>query len=369
MGAKVTRAKVAVLGAGGWGTALASLVATNGRPSWLWARRPEFAAEVASTRRNERYLAGVRLPDEVHVTSELGEALEGATVVILAVPSHGLRAVLREAVGYCFSGPGASGAPGAPDAGGGGKAPRVFASAAKGLEMDSFKRMSQVLAEELPSGPAGPGVAVISGPNFAAEVAKRQPAATVVASPRREWAEEVQDALVSPVFRVYTSPDVVGVEIAGALKNVYAIGTGIADGLGLGLNARAAVITRGLAEMTRLGMALGAHPLTFSGLAGVGDLLLTCTGDLSRNRRAGLAIGRGEDLEKYLGSTPMVVEGVRTTAAARDLAARGGVEMPILDQVYQVLFENKPPAEAVADLMTRLRRSENDGLGEHAATW
>ncbi len=359
----MTDGKVAVLGAGGWGTALASVVATNGRPSWLWARRPEFAAEVAATRCNDRYLAGVRIPDEVHVTSELGDALEGAAVVILAVPSHGLRAVLREAV-RCHR-----------------RGPRVFASAAKGLETDTFKRMSEVLAEELllgqgksvgaegAGGPEEPGVAVISGPNFAAEVARRQPAATVVASARREWAEAVQDALVSPALRVYTSPDVVGVEIAGALKNVYAICTGIADGLGLGLNARAAVITRGLAEMTRLGVALDAHPLTFSGLAGVGDLLLTCTGDLSRNRRAGLAIGRGENLERHLGSTPMVVEGVRTTAAARDLAARGGVEMPILEQVYQVIFQGKAPAEAVADLMTRMRRSENDGYGEHAATW
>lgn len=343
--------KVAVLGAGGWGTALASLTASNGRPSWLWARRPELAAEVAATRRNERYLAGVRIPDEVQVTADLAEALEGAGLVILAVPSHGLRAVLREAVRT-------AGTPG--------RSVRVFASAAKGLETDTFKRMSEVMVEELP---VGAGIAVISGPNFAAEVAHRQPAATVVAAGRREWAEAVQDALVSPAFRAYTSPDVVGVEIAGALKNVYAICTGIADGLGLGLNARAAVITRGLAEMTRLGMALGAHPLTFSGLAGVGDLLLTCTGDLSRNRRAGLAIGRGENLESYLGSTPMVVEGVRTTAAARDLAARGGVEMPILEQVYLVIFQGKPPSEAVSDLMTRLRRSENDGLGEHAATW
>ena len=351
----MTRDKVAVLGAGGWGTALASLVAGNGRPVALWARRPEFARELAATRRNKDYLAGVDIPDEVGVTASLGEALLNAGLVIIAIPSHGFRSVLRQAL-QVLGGPGSFSLPDG----------LVFASATKGLETGTFKRMSEVLAEEIP---AGAGSAALSGPNFAAEVARRMPAATVVASGRREWAEAVQDALVSPAFRVYTSPDVVGVEVAGALKNVYAICTGIADGLGLGLNARAAVITRGLAEMTRLGMALGAHPLTFSGLAGVGDLFLTCTGDLSRNRRAGLAIGRGEKLEEHLGSTPMVVEGVRTTAAAHDLAAREGVEMPILEQVYQVIFDHKPAPQAVGDLMTRLRRAESDGLGEHAATW
>jgi glycerol-3-phosphate dehydrogenase (NAD(P)+) len=345
------RSAVAVLGAGGWGTALAILAASNGRDVRLWARREEFAAELAAKRVNSLYLAGVRIPDEVRVTGDLGETMEGAGLVIIAAPSHGFRDIVRRAACVMRS----------EDV-----RRAVFVSAAKGLETGSRERMSRVLAQEAPD---CAGVAVVSGPNFALEVARGLPAATVIASTDRAAGEAVQDVLMGPAFRAYTSPDVIGVEIAGALKNVYAIATGLADGLGLGQNARAAVMTRGLAEMTRLGVALGAHPLTFAGLAGVGDLLLTCTGDLSRNRRAGLAIGRGERPSDHLAATPMAVEGVRTAAVARDLSAQFGVDMPIVEQVYAILFAGKPAADAVRDLMVRMRRAEGDGLDEHAATW
>jgi len=332
-----------VLGAGGWGTALALLLAGTGRRVGLWARRQEFAAELREVRENRPYLPGVPLPAGVYPTGDLGTALQGVELVVLAVPSHGLREIVRRAAPHL--------------------AARVtLVSATKGLESETNRRMSQVIVEEL--GPLARRLAVLSGPNFSAEVARGQPTATVVAASSGEVAEEVQEAFMSPRFRVYTNPDVIGVELCGALKNVYAIAAGVSDGLGLGDNARAAVITRSLAEMSRLGVALGAQPLTFAGLAGLGDLVLTCTGSLSRNRRAGLRLGRGEPVKEVLNASGMVIEGVHTAVAACDLGRRLGLRMPIAEQVVEVLFHGKAPAEAVSALMTRERRHEIEEVFE-----
>ncbi len=326
-----------VLGAGGWGTALAVLLADNGHGVRLWARRPEFAEELRRAGENRPYLPGVPVPPGVEPEADLAAALDGARLVVLAAPSHGLREVVRRAARYLCEGV-------------------TLVSATKGLESETNLRMSQVIAGEL--GPKADRLAVLSGPNFSAEVARGRPTATVVAAASREVAEEVQDALMSERFRVYTNPDVVGVELCGSLKNIYAIAVGISDGLGLGNNTRAAVITRALAEMTRLGAAAGAQPLTFAGLAGLGDLVLTCTGDLSRNRRAGLRLGRGEPVEDVLDASGMVIEGVRTAVAACSLARGYGVELPIAEQVVEVLFHRKPPADAVSALMSRVPRHE-----------
>ncbi|MHB0884946.1 MAG: NAD(P)H-dependent glycerol-3-phosphate dehydrogenase [Bacillota bacterium] len=336
-----------VLGAGGWGTALAILLADNGRRVGLWARRPEFAEELRLVRENRPYLPGVTLPLGLEPGGDLATMLQGAKLVILAAPSHGLREVVRRA---------------APDLADG----VTLVSATKGLEQPTDLRMSQVVAEELGSRAAR--LAVVSGPNFSAEVARGQPTATVVAASSRPVAEAVQDALMSGRFRVYTNPDVAGVELCGALKNVYAIAVGISDGLGLGNNTRAAVITRALAEMTRLGGAVGAQPMTFAGLAGLGDLVLTCTGDLSRNRRAGLRLGRGEPVEAVTDAAGMVIEGVRTAVAACSLAKRVGVELPIAEQVVAVL-DGKAPAEAVSDLMTRDPRHEIEEVVSPPLDW
>jgi glycerol-3-phosphate dehydrogenase (NAD(P)+) len=337
-----------VLGAGGWGTALALLLAENGHRVKLWARRAEFAAELRRIGENRTYLPGVALDPTLTLVEDLAEALGGARMVVLAVPSHGLREVVRRAAGPCPDG-------------------AIVVSATKGLEVDTNARMSQVIQEEM--GKKAARLTILSGPNFSAEVARRMPAATVVASSSRETAEEAQDVLMNAHFRVYTHPDVVGVELGGALKNVYAIAAGIADGLGLGHNTRAAVVTRALAEMTRLGVALGARPMTFAGLAGLGDLFLTCTGDLSRNRQTGVRLGRGEAVEAVLGSSPMVVEGVRAARVAGALGRRSGIELPIAEQVVEVLFHRKPPADAVSALMSRGRRHEMEEVTPSPLDW
>ncbi len=336
--------KVCILGAGGWGTALAVLLARKGVEIHLWARRPEFASLLAAERENPTYLPGVKLPPGVCVSSNLDQAVPGSETIILTLPSHGLRRVARSLAARLSPG-----------------RPVPVVSAAKGLEEDSLKRMSQVLTEELPSR-YHRWVVVLSGPNFAAEVARGYPTTTVVASPNWEVASRVQDLLMTPTFRVYTNHDVVGVELGGALKNVYAIAVGVSDGLGLGYNARSSLITRCLAEMTRLGVAMGANPLTFAGLSGMGDLVLTCTGKYSRNRQCGLALAGGQHLQEILSQTQMVVEGVRTTRAARQLGLKYGVSMPVTDELYRVLFEGKNPADGVKSLMSRGKRNELDDL-------
>lgn len=337
--------KIAVIGAGGWGTALAAVLGENNHRVALWARSPAAAAELSATRRNPRYLPDAVLPAGVACTADLAAATEGAAIVIIAAPSHAVRATAAALAPRLAAG-------------------AVVVSAAKGLEVGTLKRMSEVIAEEIPA--AAPRLVALSGPNHAEEVALRHPTATVAASVSRPAAEAVQEALMAPYFRVYTNPDIIGVELGGALKNIIALGAGIGDGLGFGDNARAALMTRGLAEITRLGVAVGARPLTFAGLSGIGDLIVTCTSRHSRNRRAGLALAAGKTVGEIEGETGMVVEGIRSTLAAHELAGRTGVEMPITAEIHRVLYQGADPREAVARLMGRGKTHE---LEEVAPSW
>jgi glycerol-3-phosphate dehydrogenase (NAD(P)+) len=330
-------ATLAVLGAGSWGTALAAHLARAGHPLRLWARDPNLARAIEGERVNATYLPGIALPAGIAATADLAEALAGAHTVFVVIPSAYCRAAYQRAAPLLD--------PGA-----------VLVSATKGLEMETLHRMTEVAAAEAP----GHALAVLSGPSFAREVAQGQPTTVVVASAQAGIAEAVQRVVSGPTFRAYTSDDVAGVELAGALKNVIAIAAGILDGLGYGHNTSAALITRGLAEITRLAVALGGRADTFAGLAGLGDLVLTCTGALSRNRQVGRALGAGRSLQEVTASTHMVAEGVRTTQAACSLAARAGVEMPIATQMKAVLYEGKPPRAALEDLMLRSLKREVD---------
>ena len=305
--------RVAVIGGGSWGTAVATIVG-GARAASLWVRSPDLATSMRETHENERYLPGIPIPAQLTVTSSLAEALDGAGIVFMAVPSHGFRAVLTEAQ---------------PLAG------RIEAvvSLAKGIEIGTNLRMSQVVAEVLPGVPAG----VLTGPNLAREVAQGHPAACVVALPDEALARRVQALVHTRTFRTYTGTDVVGCEIAGATKNVMAIAAGIGDGLGLGDNTRAVLITRGLAELGRLGVALGGKVLTFGGLAGVGDLVATCASPKSRNRTVGFALGEGRSLDDIIGGMHMVAEGVKSAAPLVELARAHGVEMPIAEQVQAIV--------------------------------
>lgn len=330
--------RCAVVGAGAWGTALADLLARNGHEVRLWAYEQDVAESVNSRHENSRFLAGQKLASSLVADNDLPRMLSGAELVAIATPSQVTRTILRSARTE-LNGP----------------APVVVAS--KGIERGTLALMTEVADEELPDAT----VVALSGPSFAAEVASCQPTAVVAASTSRLAAELTQRALSSAYFRVYTHTDVIGVELGGALKNVMAVATGIAEGLGLGFNARAALITRGLAEMTRLGVALGAEQTTFAGLAGLGDLVLTCTGSLSRNRAVGVELGKGKSLDDVLAGRQTVAEGVATAQSARELAAREGVDMPIVDTVNRVLFEGQPARSAIAALMTRELRAEVDG--------
>jgi glycerol-3-phosphate dehydrogenase (NAD(P)+) len=332
------RAPVAVLGAGSWGTALAMHLGRVGVPVRLWARDPELAASMRARRENPRYLPGAALPDGVSVTADADVVLADSGTVLVAVPSHFVEAVLAE-VGDRVA------------------ASAVLVSATKGLEPRRGLRMSELLAHRLPGRP----VAVLSGPSFAREVAQGRPTALVIASSDEGIAADLQRHLAGPTFRLYTNRDVVGVELGGAVKNVMAIATGLVDGLGLGENARAALITRGLAEIVRLGTAAGAQPATFAGLAGLGDLVLTCTGTQSRNRALGGEIARGRSLPEVEADTPMVAEGVRTVSSVLRMARERGVTMPICEEVAAVLFEGKPVAESLASLLAREPRPEEEG--------
>jgi glycerol-3-phosphate dehydrogenase (NAD(P)+) len=326
---------VAVIGAGSWGTALALHLARSGRDVRLWAREPATAEAINGRRENPVYLPGVALPPSLTATAVLADAVGGAPIVFVVTPSEFCRGVYRQLRALV--------------------APRAtLVSATKGIEIDGLRRMTEVAAEEVP----GHSLAVLSGPSFALEVAREDPTAVVVASAELSVAEAVQRTVSSRTFRAYSSDDVVGVELGGALKNVIAIAAGIIDGLGHGHNTVAALITRGLAEMTRLAVALGGRADTLAGLAGLGDLVLTCTGSLSRNRRLGQALGSGRSLTEATAGTTMVAEGVRTTVAACALAERASVEMPIARQMRQVLYEGKGPREAVEELMLRSLKRE-----------
>jgi glycerol-3-phosphate dehydrogenase (NAD(P)+) len=326
-----------VVGAGAWGTALADLLATNGCDVRLWAFEHDVADAINERHENPRFLPDKRLAPTLRATSALGEALAESRLVVFAVPSAHLRRVARAAAGSI-------------------ERSATLAVATKGIEQRTLALMTEVVEVEAPDRP----VVAISGPSFAVEVATRQPTAVVAASRDVVAAQAVQETLSSSTFRVYTHDDVIGVELGGSLKNVMAVATGIAEGVGLGFNSRAALITRGLAEMTRLGVALGGQAATFAGLAGLGDLVLTCTGTLSRNRAVGLAIGRGATLEQALAGKETVAEGVETARSARELAQREGVEMPIVETVHRVLFENYPAHNSVISLMSRELRAEQD---------
>jgi glycerol-3-phosphate dehydrogenase (NAD(P)+) len=336
----VSAERLAVVGAGAWGTALAVQAVRAGFAPRLWVFEPELLALLRASSENPWYLPGVRLPEAIEPHGDLAAVVGGAETVVVAVPSHVFRDVARSMTPHL--------APGA----------RIL-SAAKGIEEDRLARMSEILAEVLP--PAlRHRVAVLSGPTFAQEVGHGRPTAAVLASADAELARALQAALATPTFRLYTQRDVTGVELGGSLKNVMAIAAGIADGLELGLNARAALLTRGLAEITRLGVALGAHPRTFAGLAGLGDLILTCTGELSRNRRLGIALAQGQSLAEWQAGTRSVAEGVRTAQAAFGLARRTGVVAPIISEVAAVLFERKAPREALLSLLSRSARPEEE---------
>ncbi len=327
----------AVIGAGAWGTALADVLARNGHDVVLWAYERDVTESVNDRHENVRFLPGAALDARVRATSSLDEALAGASLVCVATPAQHLRAILRQA------------APSVP-------ARATVSVASKGIERDTLALMSDVVVAEVPGRP----VVALSGPSFAAEVVARQPTAIVAASDDAVAAEAVQEAFSNRTLRIYTHDDIIGVELGGALKNVMAVATGICEGAGFGFNSRAALITRGLAEMTRLGAALGAKPATFAGLAGIGDLVLTCTGSLSRNRAVGIAVGGGATLEEALAGKETVAEGVATTTSALALAEREGVEMPIVSMVHRVLFDGMPAHRGVTELMGRELRAEQD---------
>jgi glycerol-3-phosphate dehydrogenase (NAD(P)+) len=329
--------EIAVIGAGSWGTALAKLLSDKGHQVMLWGHRPEHVAAIQSAGENRSYLPGFILGGNLGVTADLRLAVTGKQVVVMVVPSHGYRQVFVELVPALRN-----------DA--------VIVSATKGIENETLLTMTQVMNEVLAGRRAR--LAVLSGPSFAREVAAGLPTAVTVASEDREAVSLLQQIFHTERFRVYASTDVVGLELGGALKNIVAIAAGICDGLGYGTNTRAALITRGLAEIARLGVKMGANPLTFAGLAGLGDLVLTCTGDLSRNRQVGLKLGQGKTLSEILAEMQMVAEGVKTTRSAWNLARREGVEMPILEQIYQVLYEDKPCREAVQALLMREQKEE-----------
>jgi glycerol-3-phosphate dehydrogenase (NAD(P)+) len=329
---------LAIIGGGSWGTALAVVLAARFERVRLWVYEPDLAERMCSTRENDVYLSGFRLPDNVEIHNEFAPALRDAEIVLGVMPSHLARSVYQAMAPYLT--------------------PAMhIASATKGLEIGTLMRVSDVIGEVLqPQFP--PRVAVISGPTFAREVARGDPTALVVASTDAELAETLQSAFSGPTFRLYTSPDPLGVEVGGAVKNVVAIGAGVCHGLGFGSNALAALITRGLAEISRLALAMGGHPKTLAGLAGLGDLVLTCTGELSRNRMVGMELAKGRKLNAIVSSMKMVAEGIKTTTAAVDLAHRHRVEMPIAEQMHAMLHLGRPPREAIRQLMERTLKGE-----------
>ena len=334
--------RVAVIGAGSWGTALASVLADKGDQVTLWAYEPECAESINAQNENQLFLPGITLPPNLRATTDLGAACEGAQLVVSVTPSHVTRAVFEQLVEHL------------PE-----HTPIV--SATKGIENETLMTISELLEDVLPLR-FHPYLAYLSGPSFAREVAQRHPTTVAVASYSDKLGQLVQNAFHTPYFRAYRTTDVEGVEIGGSLKNVIAIAVGVADGMGFGHNSRAALITRGLAEISRLAVKRGANPLTVAGLAGMGDLVLTCTGGLSRNRAVGVKLGQGRPIAEILGDMRMVAEGVKTAKSVYDLAESLGVDMPICREVYGVLYEGKTPAEGLKDLMARELTRENFGF-------
>lgn len=329
--------KISIIGAGSFGTAMAVVAARSGHEVAMWAHDPRIAEVIGESRSNRVYLAPIPIPETIHATSSMADAVAFSDVLFMVVPSHHYRAVLEQVKAHVTR-------------------PVKIISATKGIENETLDRMSTVAANVL--GASLAGFAALSGPTFALETARGDPTVAVVASSDVMFAEEVQRLLSSPSFRLYNSTDVVGVELAGSLKNVIAIAAGVLEGLGLGSNTNAALITRGLHEITKLGIALGGRPETFAGLAGMGDLVLTCTGALSRNRSLGVALGRGKLLNAILSETREVAEGVKTSKSAKQLAERHHIEMPITAEVYQVLYESESPRTAIQRLMSRSLKAE-----------
>ena len=338
--AAVSESRVAVIGSGSWGTAFATITAEKGVETVLWARREELAGAINERHENTDYLAGIELPGSLRATTDLSSALEGATCAVMAIPSHSFRSIFVEVKPLL-----------------GADVPVV--SLTKGIEQETSLRMTEVMHQE---GLHADLACVLTGPNLAKEIARRAPAATVVACPDEDRLKELQELFMAPYFRVYTNPDVVGCETAGAMKNVIAIAAGIADGMGFGDNAKASLLTRGLAELARLGSRLGGNPLTFAGLAGMGDLIATCVSKLSRNRFVGEELGKGRKLDDVVAEMNMVAEGVKSSRPLCELARTHGVEVPIAEHVVKVLYEGVSPHEMVASLMLRQAKPEIYGL-------
>lgn len=331
-------ASIGVIGAGTWGTALAVLLHNNGHQTAIWSAFPEEIEEMTKTRRHKN-LSEITIPEEIFLTADLEEAMACKDVLIMAVPSVFVRSTAARMKPFLKKG-------------------QLVVDVAKGIEEGTLKTLSQVIEEELPEAET----AILSGPSHAEEVSRGLPTTCVVGAHRKETAEYLQSVFMSPVFRVYTSPDMIGIEVGAALKNVIALAAGIADGLGYGDNTKAALITRGIAEITRLGMKMGGKEQTFVGLSGIGDLIVTCASMHSRNRRAGILIGKGYTMDEAMKEVQMVVEGVYSAKAAKALAEAYGEDMPIVEQINQVLFEGKPAKDAVGDLMLRDKRIENSLL-------
>jgi len=329
--------KISVIGSGGWGTAVAIMLAENGHEVTLWSYLKEESDNLKKYRENKPFLPGVKIPESIEFTSELSACLSGRDLCVTATPSHAIRLTARSMAPYIKDG-------------------QIIVNISKGIEEGTYLTLSKVIKEEIPNCE----IVVMSGPSHAEEVSRKIPTTNVVAAENEKTAMLVQDVFMNPNFRVYTNPDVLGVELGASLKNVIALCAGITDGMGLGDNTKAALMTRGLVEMSRLGVKMGASPETFNGLSGVGDLIVTCTSMHSRNRRAGILIGQGKSAEEAQAEVKMVVEGVRTCRAAKELSDKVGVEMPIVNEAYKVLFEGMPAAEAVKNLMGREKKHESE---------
>lgn len=338
---------IGVIGGGSWGTALAILLSNNGHNVDMWVRDSLQLREMKESRENKKYLPGITFPPNLNTTNDISRAVHNKQLILLSVPSHGVRHVLNSTKNII-------------------KKDQVIVNVAKGIENDTLLRVSEIVEEILPWNP----YAVLSGPSHAEEVAKNLPTTVVSASKDKRIAGYVQDVFMSPYFRVYTNPDVVGVELGGSLKNVIALGAGISDGLKYGDNTKAALMTRGIIEMARLGEKMGANSATFAGLTGIGDLIVTCTSMHSRNRRAGILIGEGNTLDEAIDSVGMVVEGIKTTKSTYELAQKKQVVMPITEEIYQVLYEGKDVKNSVTNLMLRDKKHEmEEVIKEQIKDW
>ena len=332
-------AKAGVIGSGSWGTALARVLSKNGHEVTLWSRREEESRMLREERENKSKLPGVKIPDDILCTTDLEQTVEGKDILVLATASPSIRSMAKKMAPYVAEG-------------------QLIVDVSKGIEESTLMILTDVIAQEIPQCRA----AVLSGPSHAEEVGRDIPTTVVAGAKDRETAEYIQNLFMNKVFRVYTSPDMLGIELGGALKNVIALAAGAADGLGCGDNTKAALITRGIAEMSRLGVAMGGHIETFNGLTGIGDLIVTCASMHSRNRRAGILIGQGKTMQEAMDEVKMVVEGVNSAKAAKTLAEKYGIDMPIVQEVNQVLFEGKTAREALADLMLRDKKIEHPEL-------